>query len=779
MSLSDVISAVNAHHLSHPGVALRDHLLNAAAAFDDPLHRETALHHDTGKLSQEFQAYIKARAKDQDQPQDRGPGRSRKPPATTHALESALVYLAQKGMEITTPAFAAFLSILKHHGDLEDTAPFLYNKFGDADDLDDDPGELENRLESVCRRLGGHPVPDPEEACDLLGSDDLISTHDLQGLGTYFTIKEVFSRLIFSDKYEAIFKKTYVEEAAPDWEGFEAALVHEIKSKQNEMAGLRNQARQEILDQYRQNRDKSVFIIEAPTGIGKTWSALHLALTICRDRGKKRLVTALPMTSIIDQTHEEYANIMGTDTLLKYHHLTRAKTYVDRGLETDSETGDASTQQNDFIAMSWCGDNVIVTTFNQLLNLFYANRNRDLVKFWTLRDSVIILDEIQAIPRILIQDTARTLAFLARHLNVHFILMSATIPEITRFLPGGITAQLLDTRYFSLEFNNRYTLSLAPEIDEFDALVTAAESAFQKHGSLLCVVNTKKLSLELFSALEKGGAVCDPENELFLLNTNFIPKHRSDVIQKIRQRLKQGKRTLLVSTQVVEAGVDLDFNFGIREFAPLFSMVQTAGRVNRENREGLNQTARLLITETVGHCPYHAKDMLKPEVSELLSRDVPENRLLPLLKQYFGIAIDRTPPDPLLIPEMEQLNFESVFKAFSDHFMKEIPGIDQVFVEVEHGLHQHFHDRIDTLYLRIQAPDLSLQDKMALRSKLKNEFKEISQYTINVAEKETGDLQPFHKLLPIKVCPFKFVETKSKYAPAKGWLGEETLTLSI
>lgn len=758
---------IDGGYCSHPDYPLEHHLSHVAASFEDPVHREAAWFHDVGKLTKEFQSYI----------QSNGKGKS-----TTHTLESALIFLESQGYELTPEIFAVLYAILKHHDDLEDTENYFYHYLGDPDDVEDHHPGIGNRLETICRRLGRTNLPDIETICDLFGEDKFIENNDLKGLHVYFQIKTIFSRLIFSDKYEAIFKKSYDENKEVHWKTYEQRLVKLLSKKTNKMSAVRNQAREEILATYRSNTDKRIFLIEAPTGIGKTFSALHLALTICRDKNKKRLITALPMTSIIDQTHEEYSKVTGSSELLKFHHLTNAKDYgTSPEKEKKNESRYFSNQEKDFLAMSWSADKVIVTTFNQLFNLFYSRKNRDLVKFWTIRDSVIVVDEIQAVPRILLMDIAVTMSFLATQFNIDFILMSATLPEITRFLPGEIVVSLLDNRYFSLDFNNRYALRMSPETNDYDSLVDTVRANYETTQSLLCVVNSKKLSFELFSELKEEAEQKNQPDELFLLNTNFIPKHRAGILSQVKKRLKQKQKTILVSTQVVEAGVDLDFDFGIREFAPLYSMIQTAGRVNRENREGMNRRARLMITGTIGFCPYNSKDMLKEDVEVLLKNEIDENKLLPVLKEYFGIAIERTPKDHQLRPDMEKLNYQTVHKTFSDHFMKAIPSITQVFIEVEEGLYEDFHAKIDKISRHMKTPDLSLEKKMESRSQLKNELKSISQYTINVSENETVELQDFHTLVPVKVCPFNMVgdNSESKYSTSKGWLGKETLTMSI
>ena len=103
--------------------------------------------------------------------------------------------------------------------------------------------------------------------------------------------------------------------------------------------------------------------------------------------------------------------------------------------------------------------------------------------------------------------------------------------------------------------------------------------------------------------------------------------------------MKKNKKTLLISTQVIEAGVDLDFDYGFREFAPLYSIIQTAGRINRENRDDVKNSAELIITNKIGPSPYSQTDLLYDEVKNLLSKRIRENEILPFLKEYFLVNI--------------------------------------------------------------------------------------------------------------------------------------------
>ncbi len=759
---------IDQKYCSHPNYAIQKHISNIAASFEETSHKEAAFFHDIGKLTDEFQNYIK------------NPAHAK---GTTHALESALIYLMNKDYKITPESFGIFYAIMKHHGDLEDTNEFLYDydklSCVDEDDLLERYPSIKKKLSKICDRACITSNPDMDKICDIFDQEDFVQEYGLASFQNYFFIKEIFSRLIFADKYEAIFKKLYSETKSYKWETYISILVKLIEAKSNKMSPVRNQAREEIIKNYDKNKSKSIYIIEAPTGIGKTFSALHLALKICHDKNKKKIINALPMTSIIDQTYEEYSQIIDQNELLKFHHLTNSKDYISHDNENKNEKESSAGQQNDFIAMSWSSDMVIITTFNQILDVFYSNKNRDLIKFWTIRDSVIILDEIQSIPRILIQDFAKTITYLSKEFNIDFILMSATIPAIKQFIPQGLLSELLDNRYFAMDFNNRYSIQINTEINDMDSLIAAVTTHYQRNNSMVCVVNSKKLSLELYMELQERIHGEDATSELFFLNTNIIPKHRVRIITALKKRLHNKQKTLLVSTQVVEAGVDLDFDFGIREFAPLYSMIQTAGRVNRENREGLNKTAKLLVTDKIGYCPYHPTDLLKNEIIELFSSEISENRVLPCLKKYFKIVMERVTPDTLLYQDMQMLEFETVYHTYLKNFMRKIPNIVPVFIEIEKNLYRSFFLKIDELYEKMNQPKKSMENIMECRSQLKSILKRISQYVVNVAQEETHELQDFHKIIKMKVCPYEFVKTGIKYSIEKGWIGEKTLTINF
>ncbi|MEA3452418.1 MAG: CRISPR-associated helicase Cas3' [Bacteroidota bacterium] len=737
---------IDESYCSHPNYAYKKHIENIADSFDDISHKESASFHDLGKLCNKFQSYIKGESTTK----------------TIHALQGALIYLKQQGYKLNKKTLPVFISILKHHGNLENVNA-IANALNYSEDLLNKYSTLLDDIEEI-KKIIDDKNTEIEDICDYFDEDDFVLEYNLGGINSYFKIKETFSKLIFSDKNEAIFKNKYTEQKFENIDLYIDKLIKLLSTKNNTLSKVRNSARNDTLETLKRNMNKSIFLIEAPTGIGKTFMALNLALEIVKNKNKKRIINALPMTSIIDQTFDEYSKIFDSNILMKYHHLTFAKKRIENEGEVFYKQKDA------FITKSWSDDNVIITTFNQLLNLFYSNRNRDLIKFWTLRDSVIILDEIQAIPRILLKDFSETINFLSKKFNIDFILMSATVPDIKNFLDKKFLCELLDNKYFSLEFNNRYALSFNKNIDSEDKLVSEILEKYNNSNSVLAVVNTKKLALAIYNELKKQVK----NDSLFLLSSAFIPIARKNIIDNIKSKLKIQK-LILISTQVVEAGVDLDFDIGFREFSPFYSIIQTAGRINRENRSEVKKSAQLIITKQISFSPYHKTDLLEDLVSELITNPIRENCLLQILKNYFKIAIKRTSPDLLLINKMKKLEFENTIETFNDNFMKKLPYLIPVFIEIKTGLYDSFKDKLDRFYEHLKNNDMSLENKMEIKEKIKNSYKQVSLYVINVSKKDVDLLPPFYKDENMKLCSYDLLS--SYYQEETGWTGNDDATL--
>lgn len=736
-------------YFSHPDeYPLSTHITNIAASFNDPTHKRVAAFHDLGKLNNKFQQNINNGGQ-----------------LPFHSLEGAIFFLLYHNIEIDVESFGIFLSILKHHGNLPDVNSFAEDILADEDYILRNHPDLKDTIQQLERIIQINLHFELEDCYEIFDTESFVNDNNLNGLYSFFKIREIFSRLIFADKYEAIFKKEFRASLPFEFDKFNKKLLTYIGNKENALSSVRNAARVDVIKNFKQNNEKKIFFLEAPTGIGKTFTALHLALQIAGGKNKKRIINALPMTSIIDQTYEEYAKVIDPNILLKYHYLTNTKEYIVSDREKEKEKN-FFRQKNDFISSSWGLDQVIITTFNQILNAFYSNKNRDLIKFWTLRDSVIIFDEIQAVPRILLKDFSETISFLSREFNIDFILMSATIPAIKKFFKPETTSDLLDLKYYSMNFNNRYSLKFIEKIDTTGKLIDQILKKYEKNNSLVCVVNTKNLALEIYEKIEE----IYKADEIFLLSTLFIPQDRKNIITTISNRLKNKQKTILISTQVIEAGVDLDFDCGFREFAPLYSIVQTAGRINRENRDKVRDSAELIITNEIGASPYQPADLLGNEVKELLKTEIRENEILPFLKKYFEIAIKQTKQESILIDHMEQLDYEKTVQQLDSHFMRTLPNIMPVFIEIEDGLYESICSKRNKIIEELKATDISLEYKMELKSILKHINKTISKYVINICNDEAKAFPDFENYGDMKICNYSYVKN-GLYSDKMGWTG--------
>jgi CRISPR-associated endonuclease/helicase Cas3 len=736
-------------YFSHPDeYPLSTHIKNIAASFNDPTHKRAAAFHDLGKLNKKFQQNI-----------NNGGA------LPFHSLEGALFFLFYNDLGIDIDLFGIFLSILKHHGNLPDVNPLAEDMLADEDYIFRNHPDLTDTVRQIQTIIETKLDFDLEKFCEIFDTESFVNDNNLSGLYSFFRIREIFSKLIFADKYEAIFKEEFRDAPSFETNKYNEKLIAHIDNRKNVLSSVRNAARFDVIEKFKQNNEKKIFFLEAPTGIGKTFTALQLALEIAGGKNKKRIINALPMTSIIDQTYEEYSKVIDSNILLKFHHLTNTKEYIVPGREEENEKN-FFRQKNDFISSSWGLDQVIVTTFNQIFNAFYSNRNRDLIKFWTLRDSVIIFDEIQAVPRILLKDFSETISFLSSEFNIDFILMSATIPAIKKFFKPKTTCDLLDLKYYSMAFNNRYSLNFIEKIDTAGKLTEQILKNSKKNNSLVCVVNTKKLALEIYKKIEE----IYKADEIFLLSTLFIPQNRKNIITTISNRLKNKQKTILISTQVIEAGVDLDFDCGFREFAPLYSIIQTAGRINRENRDEVRDRAELIITNKIGASPYQPADLLYDEVKELLKTEIRENRILPFLKKYFEISIKQTKQESVLVDHMEQLDFEKTAQQFDSNFMRTLPNIMPVFIEIEDGLYENIRSKRKKIIEELKIPNMPLENKMELKSILKHMAKNISKYVINICNDEAKAFPNFENYGEMKICNYSYIKS-GLYSDKKGWTG--------
>ena len=324
-----------------------------------------------------------------------------------------------------------------------------------------------------------------------------------------------------------------------------------------------------------------LFTLTIPTGGGKTVSSLAFALRHARAHGLRRVVYVLPYTSIIEQNAGVFRDILGAENVLEHH----SGVQYEMKEEADPQS----------IRMAKATENwdmpVVVTTAVQFFESLYSDHSSRCRKLHNLAGSVIIFDEAQMLPVPYLRPCVFAIAQLVKRYGVSAVLCTATQPALGplfgEFLPDRKPVELCPQGTCQGEVFRRVTFRREGTLSQ-----TQLAARLQDHSQVLCVVNSRKSAQAVYSLLEGEGN--------FHLSTLMCPAHRKAVLEEIRARLKKGLPCRVVSTSLIEAGVDVDFPAVFREEAGLDSILQAAGRCNRE---GKNASEDSVVTIFQGEAP--------------------------------------------------------------------------------------------------------------------------------------------------------------------------------
>lgn len=325
-----------------------------------------------------------------------------------------------------------------------------------------------------------------------------------------------------------------------------------------------NRIRADILAACRERAREApgLFSLTVPTGGGKTLSGMAFALEHAARHGKTRVIYVIPYTSIIEQTAKELRTIFGDENVIEHH----------SNLDPEKET-----QRSRLAAENWDAP-IIVTTNVQFFESLYAAKPGRCRKLHNVINSVVILDEAQLLPPTLLNPCVDVMNLLARHYKVTLLLATATQPA----LPGLDEPREIVPDAPALYTALKRTKIILPQDLHTSRSWEDIADEVSRHEQVLCIVNTRKDCLHLYELLP---------GDTVHLSALMCGQHRSEVIEEIKQRLREGSPVRVVSTQLVEAGVDMDFPVVYRALAGLDSIAQAAGRCNREGR--LNEAGRL------------------------------------------------------------------------------------------------------------------------------------------------------------------------------------------
>lgn len=325
------------------------------------------------------------------------------------------------------------------------------------------------------------------------------------------------------------------------------------------------QARNVLQEQaiYSSSENSRISILNMPTGSGKTLCSMKIALKKLREHTKKRIIYVIPYTSIIEQTAEIFEGIFGEHIDIVQHHSNYC-------YDTDN-VNDSTAEKLKRSTENWDAP-IIITTSVQFFQSLYHYKGSSLRKLHNMADSVIIFDEVHMIPLHCIQPCLRGIGYITKYLNSEVIFLSATMPDYSeyfaKFTGDSSFKELIPDKTAYHYFRKcRYNY-----IGETSLESVAAKA--DEYNSSLIIVNSRKTAREMYNLLS---------GKKYHLSTYMTPNDRSEIISKIRKNLNKEKITV-VSTSLVEAGVDLDFEAVFRQLAGLDNILQSGGRCNRDGR---------------------------------------------------------------------------------------------------------------------------------------------------------------------------------------------------
>ncbi|KAB2847299.1 MAG: CRISPR-associated helicase Cas3', partial [Ignavibacterium sp.] len=356
-----------------------------------------------------------------------------------------------------------------------------------------------------------------------------------------------------------------------------AALENEfsklpIKGKINK---LRTKSREETANLS--TAPTGFFSLQLPTGLGKTLTSIYWALLHAKKNELNRIIVVLPYINIIDQTASILKNIFGEENIIEHH-----SSVIDEDTNYQDELPDNNIESYKRLACENWDAPIIVTTSVQFFESLFSNKSFKCRKNHNIFNSVVIFDEVQTLPKHLAEPTIVMLKNISSFNKTSFLFCTATLPAFSKRNEfDGIEniTPLISNPKIYFDETRRVEYKLLNELNPI-ALETVAKNILQEKDSYLVIVNTKSVAKELFQK------VSSVENDklYFHLSTAMCPNHRKKTISDIIKNLSQQRKIGVISTQLVEAGVDFDFPTVYRAIAPLDAVIQAAGRCNRNDR---------------------------------------------------------------------------------------------------------------------------------------------------------------------------------------------------
>lgn len=445
---------------------------------------------------------------------------------------------------------------------------------------------------------------------------------------------------------------------------------------------------------------KGLFQLTVPTGGGKTVASMMFALQHAVSNKIDRIIYVIPYTSIIEQNAQVFREILGNENVLENH----------SNVEYDG-TEEFKTLQ--LAAENW-DKPVIVTTNVQFFESFYANKSSKCRKLHNIANSVIIFDEAQMLPTNYLKPCIAAMDELLQKYGVSIVLCTATQPALSTFFSKKYApTELCPRRESQFRFFERVTYQTLGSVTEEDMI-----NRLQEEKQALCIVNTRKIAQRLYGRIQGEG--------VFHLSTSMYPAHRRRTLQKIRERIAEKKRCIVISTSLVEAGVDLDFMSVYRELAGVDSIIQAAGRCNRNGtRDKKNSFVYIFEWEKKERVPGQRQQI---DIAKCMLAEGKDITTLESIKEYF---------QRLYHIKGESLDVKKILQQFEDH--------EYNFCTAARDFHLIEESTIMIFVGKEPAAQQLLQE-IRQRGLTKGLMRKAGQYCVSIYKREGGQNQLFDEM---------------------------------
>lgn len=446
-------------------------------------------------------------------------------------------------------------------------------------------------------------------------------------------------------------------------------------------------------------REKGMFQLTVPTGGGKTIASLAFALRHAVKHKMDRVIYVIPYTSIIEQNAKVFRDIVGKDNVLENHYNVDYSSSEElRPMQLASENWDMP---------------IVVTTNVQFFESLFANKSSKCRKLHNIANSVVILDEAQMLPLDYLKPCTSMLQEMVDSYEASVVLCTATQPSLKSFFTiKKPMLELCPRKEEQFRFFERVIYQNIGNISK-EGLV----NRLNEEKNALCIINTKRMAQELYKELKGEG--------VYHLSTSMYPKHRMRVLKKIRERLelirkneKPDQRCIVISTSLIEAGVDLDFGHVYRQLAGIDSIVQAAGRCNREGNNPVAESKVFIFDLEDAKSPLNQK--LNIETASAILQDYKNLKNMECVGDYFsrlyhsrGSSLDK--------------------KNIIEEFRKREYNFDKVGTEFK-----IIEENTKTIFVPIETDAEILLQDLKIKGASKERMRQAGQYSIQVYANSNG-----------------------------------------